>query len=137
LVFPFRRVVGGIEYAVVHRSDDDWWQGIAGGGENDEKPLDAAKREAWEEAGIPSDLPFLKLDSMATIPVTAFSGFSWDTDVLVIPEYSFGVEVVDRALTLSGEHDEVRWLPYSEASSLLRWDSNKNALWELNHRLLR
>ena len=37
-------------------------QGIAGGGENDETPLQAAVRESWEEGGLFPETPFLQLD---------------------------------------------------------------------------
>jgi dATP pyrophosphohydrolase len=37
----------------------------------------------------------------------------------------------------SREHTSYRWLSYDEAARLLRWDSNKTALWELNERLRR
>src|SRR5882672_8901989 len=53
LVFPFRRVQAGrLEYAIFRRADIDAWQGIAGGGEDDETLIEAAIREAREEAGI-------------------------------------------------------------------------------------
>jgi hypothetical protein len=38
-------------------------------------------------------------------------------------------------LAVSGEHRKVRWVSYDEARSLLKWDSNGDALWELNERL--
>ena len=41
---------GTVEYALLRRSQDDggYWQWVAGGGEADETPLDAASREAFE-----------------------------------------------------------------------------------------
>lgn len=33
LVFPYHKGDEGMEYAIFHRSDADWWQAIAGGGE--------------------------------------------------------------------------------------------------------
>lgn len=126
---------GGVEYAVFRRSDLDCWQAIAGGGEDDETPLQAAKRESQEEGRISPDSDFIKLDSQSTIPVVGICGFAWGPDVLVIPQYCFGVRVDGKDLTLSEEHTEFRWLPYDKARELLKWDSNKNALWELNHRL--
>ncbi len=138
LVLPYWMMGGGtIEYAVFRRSDQGWWQGIAGGGEDDETPLEAAKRESYEEAGISPDSDYTKLDSLSTIPVVGICGFAWGEDVLVIPQYCFGVCVKDDNLKLSHEHTESRWLPYGQARELLKWDSNKNALWELNHRLTR
>ena len=136
LVFPFRRVPGAVEYAVFKRSDTGWWQGISGGGEGDETPLDAARREAWEEAGIPEGVPFIPLDSKATIPAEEF-GWPWGKDVLVVPEHAYGVEVFDRKLQLSSEHTEVKWMDLETARQAVRFDSNRNALWELHHRLAR
>lgn len=125
-----------MRYAVFRRSDAGrCWQGIAGGGEIGETPLAAAKREAWEEAGIGPESAYVALDSLATIPVIHFAPFRDREDMFVIPEYSFGVEVVADAFRLSGEHGEYAWLPYPEAEAALRWDSNKNALWELDRRL--
>ena len=98
--------------------------------------MQAARREAEEEASIPGDLAFVQLDSVASVPRTAFSGTEhWPEDLFVVPEHSFAVDVGDRELVLSFEHDEVRWVPYDKAVSLLTWDSNRVALWELNERL--
>lgn len=136
LVFPYRLLDRGeIAYAVFRRGDDLAWQAIAGGGEDAETPLEAAKREAWEEAGIPPETPYLALDSRATIPVIHFAEFRDRTDLHVVPEYTFAVDVSDGELLLSAEHTEFAWLTYAEAHAALRWDSNKTALWELDRRL--
>jgi len=138
LVLPYRMTQnGGILYAVFKRQDAGYWQGIAGGGEDAEAPLDAAKREAFEEAGIEPTSRFLRLDSTATIPVVGVCGFMWGPDVLVIPQYCFGVRVEREQLTMSAEHTEYAWMDYDSAAEALRWDSNRNALWELDHRLRR
>ena len=136
LVFPYRLLPADeIAYAVFRRSDDGHWQAIAGGGEVGETPLEAAKREAWEEAGVASTNAYLKLDSLATVPVIHFGPFRDRTDMFVIPEFTFGVAVAAGELRLSREHTEYAWLPYAEATARLRYDSNKNALWELDRRL--
>jgi dATP pyrophosphohydrolase len=139
LVFPYRLVANqGLLYCIFKRSPDEegFWQGIAGGGQQGESPLDAAKREACEEADISPDNAYMQLDSLATIPVENVCGFLWGSDVLVIPEYTFAVEVFDDKIVLTNEHTEYKWADYKTAHEMLRWDSNKNALWELNHRLL-
>lgn len=137
LVLPYRRTPNALEFAVLRRRDNSCWQGIAGGGEDDEAPLEAAKREAWEEAGIAGGCEFTPLQASSTVPVTFFqdSG-AWDPALYVVPEHSFGVDCTDRALVLSDEHDAVEWLPYAEASARFTYDSNQTALWELNQRLL-
>ena len=126
-------------YAVFRRSGlaPRYWQWIAGGGESDETPLQAARRESAEEAGIFESARFTALKSVASIPVSNFAETGWPDWLDVIPEYAFGVEVDDPALTLSCEHVDYRWLRYEEAIGTLKWDSNKTALWELRRRLTR
>jgi dATP pyrophosphohydrolase len=137
LVLPYRLTPGGIEYAVFRRSDGDYWQFVAGGGEDEETPLEAARREAFEEAGLPPDSEFLALDTRNTVPVVGICSFQWGPDVLVVPEHCFGVCADNRDLSICREHTEYRWVDYDAAIDLLHWDSNKNALWELGHRLTR
>jgi dATP pyrophosphohydrolase len=137
LVYPYRPAgEAEFEYALFKRADAGWWQGVAGGGEDNETPLEAARREAWEEAGIPSTAQFLPLDTISSVRVTEF-GVSqhWGDHIFVIPQYCFGVLLATEPVTLSEEHTQYRWLPYPEADHLIRYDSNKTALWELNQRL--
>ena len=55
LAIPYKYENGTPIYCVLHRSDCDQWQFIAGGGEDKETPEDAAKREIMEEGGIAVD----------------------------------------------------------------------------------
>ena len=137
IVIPFRyRDDGNFEFAVFHRADNSMWHFVSGGAENDETAFDAAKREALEEAAIPSNLEWIKLDSRASIPRTAYSPtLHWPDDLLVVPEFSFAVDIMNHKIVLSDEHDQFRWLNFEEASKLLSYDSNRVALWELNERL--
>lgn len=137
LVYPYHRVrAGGCEYALLKRADARYWQAVAGGGEDNESPLEAARREAYEEAGIPANSDFLQLDTVESVPVTEFrDSHLWGDTVYVIPQYCFGVSVKDNRLVLSHEHTEYRWLTYEEAYALVKYDGNKIALWELDKRL--
>ncbi len=140
LVFPYQLLSSeGIEYAIFLRSGEPgFWQGIAGGGEDAETPLEAAKREAFEEGAVSPESSYLALDSVATIPVVAVRGrLTWGDHVLVIPEHCFGVRIDGQPLRISREHVEFRWVGYDDAVALLKYDSNKNALWELDWRLRR
>jgi dihydroneopterin triphosphate diphosphatase len=138
LVYPYERHSdGGIRYAILRRSDEAWWQAIAGGGEDNETPMQAAARETLEETGIPVEDPLLELTTVIPVPVTHFEANQfWGDELYVIPQYCFGVLFRNTVLVLSTEHTEYRWLNYEGAQALLRYDGDRTALWELNSRLI-
>lgn len=124
-------------YCVFHRSDFDQWQFISGGGEDNETPIQAVKREIFEESGINAE-KIMKLTSMCYIPTDIFLKHylcNWAEDTYVIPEYTFAFNC-EADIKLSNEHTEYIWLTYEEAKAKLKWDSNRTALYELNCRLL-
>lgn len=136
LVLPFRCLPTRVEFACFLRADLGYWQGIAGGVADGEMPIEAARREALEEAAIPPARPFFALDSRASVPAVHFPARAgWARDTYVIPEYSFGVDAGSLELRLSPEHSEVRWLDFSAALKHLHWHSNQVALWELSQRM--
>lgn len=137
LVLPYRRRDEvNYEFAVFRRSDGGYWQGIAGGGEDDETPIEAARREALEEGHISDQSPYMALDTMSSIPVSGFrDSHLWDRDRYVIPEYVFGVDITGQEPILSLEHTDVKWLPFAEAQRILRYDGNRVALWELYQKI--
>jgi len=138
LVFPYTIKDNLIEFAIFKRSDLDYWQGIAGGGEDEEIPIESAKRELFEETGILGSVSFMQLDSISSLSVENVVGeFLWGDDVYVIKEYCFGAQVFSKDIILSKEHSGYKWLSFEEAVKHLKWDSNKTALWELNKRLLK
>lgn len=136
LAIPYRKVEGTLLYCVFRRADSGQWQFIAGGGEDNETLLNAAKRETLEEAGVQFG-KWMPLTSLCYLPVTVVAEKHrqhWNKDTLVIPEYAYAFECPDE-VTLSNEHTEYAWLPYEEAMQKLQWDSNRTALYELNCRL--
>lgn len=138
LVIPWRIADDGtIRYALLKRepTTGGYWQPIAGGGEDDETPEQAARRETFEEAGIPVDSEFMRLDARSSIPVVDVCGFLWGEDVLVLPHHCFAVRVENEDIKLSSEHTDYCWKTYDDARELLQWDDNRTALWELNWRL--
>jgi dihydroneopterin triphosphate diphosphatase len=142
LILPYRHNLSGdmqgtVQYAIFARADYPCWQGIAGGGEDQETPLEAARRESHEEAVIPFNCSYLMLQTVNSICVSNFKASEfWGEEVYVIPEYTFGVEVNAVELKLSHEHKTYRWVAYAEAQALLMYEGNKTALWELNQRVL-
>ena len=136
LAIPYRIIDDTPIYCVFHRADHDQWQFIAGGGEDNESPIEAAKREILEEGGVKVS-KLTELKSLAYIPVIIISEKyrqHWNKDTYVIPEYSFSFECQED-MRLSHEHTECVWLTYDEANQKLKWDSNRTALFELNCRI--
>ena len=138
LIIPFRRAVDSLQYCIFERTQPKGqMQFIAGGGEDDESPIQAAARECFEEARIKGE-KLVELTSSCHIPSSIFSREqreAWGREVLVIPEYSFGMEIVSERITLSDEHTAHSWVSYEQALSLLKWDSNKTALYELDSKI--
>lgn len=138
LVIPFIRSDDGtIKYCVLKResSTGGYWQFVAGGGAVGETKFETARRESSEEIGSDPNSELIELDSMTMIPVVNVCGFKWGKDTIVIPEYCFGIELSTEELSLSHEHTAYQWLSFDEAHKLVHWESNRIALWELNHRL--
>ena len=138
LVIPYCIQDDQVQFCLFRRSDMGIWQFIAGGGEEEDLSIIAsAKREAFEEAGIPKSCDFFKLNTCCSIPTNCFKNAEtiWGKACFVIPEYAFAVRVESTVLQLSHEHTEYNWLNYAEAHTRLQYDSNKTALWELNRRI--
>lgn len=129
LVFLRRVINDEIEYLLLRRADSGAWQGIAGGGEDDEGPEDAAIRETLEEAGVALSA-LVNLESVSMIPaLDVVDALLWGDDVTELPEYAFCANVPANApIVLSGEHIESRWCGKDEALRLLEWESNKRAI---------
>ena len=137
LVIPYMIQDKAIKYAVLQRSDMAIWQFVAGGGEDGEIPMQSAKREAFEEAGILPDNAYTALETYCSISTECFKEYGklWEKQCLVIPEYSFAVNVVNAELKLSKEHTAYEWVDYATAKQRLKYDSNKVALWELDNKI--
>ncbi len=136
LAIPYKIINGNILCCILHRADTDHWQFIAGGGEDKEIPIEAARREIFEEVGI-EIRNIIQLDTICFIPANCISEKhrkNWSEHTYVIPEYSFAFKCGNEII-LSKEHAEYKWVDYKEANKLLTFDSNKTALYELKCRL--
>lgn len=136
LSIPYRIVDGTQLFCIFRRADSSYWQFIAGGGENGETPIKAAIRETIEEIGVnPKNIK--QLSCIAYVPskvIAESKRLHWEKNTFVIPEYSFAFEC-DKEPILSNEHTEYKWLTYDEARKLLKWDSNKVAMYEIKCKL--
>lgn len=138
LVLPYQKNENRVEYCIFKRSDMDAWQFISGGGEDEDfSSLVAAKREAFEEAHILENEKYSILDTKCSISTEGFvkARVIWGESCLVIPEFSFAVEVSNRNLKISDEHTEYEWVDYETAVMKLKFDSNRVALWELDSKI--
>ena len=119
LAIPYR-LKPTLQYCVLHRSDSDQYQFVAGGGEDAEKPIEAAEREIYEETSVKA-ARILLLTSMAYIPANVIAKSAralWSPDIIVIPEYAFGF-LCEAEITVSREHTGFEWLGYQEAMARL------------------
>ncbi|UZJ43202.1 NUDIX domain-containing protein [Marinimicrobium sp. C6131] len=134
IVLPYYVTDGELKFLIGKRSDGGYWQAISGGGEDKEEPLEAAKRELYEEASLEGD-HWIQLQSMCMLPKIYYIGHeNWGNGTFVIPEYSFMVKA-QPGEAVSAEHTELKWCSAIEAESLLAYDSNKIALWEATQRI--
>ncbi len=125
-------------YCILKRSDAYYWHFISGGVEDYETPPQAALRQAQQEIGAPGDVSLFALQYMTYIPAAAFAQKhrdQWPAGTYLIPEYCFALRMESKSVHLSHEHVEYCWMQYEEVLSLLRWQSNAVALYELNERI--
>ena len=133
LAIPFRIADDEPLYCLFRRSDSNYWQFVAGGGEDTETPIEAASREIFEEAGVKAE-NIIKLTSMCYVQADIFKKrhlYNWPKELYVVPEYAFAFECNDD-IVISHEHTECVWMSYEEARNKCKWDSNRTALYELN-----
>lgn len=71
IAIPYRKKQK-YQFCILHRADIDQYQFVAGGGEGNEQPFEAAIREIKEETGI-IITNLLKLTSLAYIPANVIS----------------------------------------------------------------
>lgn len=135
-VFVFIWIIskGVKEYLLLKRADMHIWQGVAGGGEKDELPLEAAKREILEEIGL-SINALQQLPNAQMLSVIDVVGcYLWGKDITEIPEYAFAAYIEESAsIVLSEEHEDSRWCSFDEAINLLEWESNRKAIDIIEH----
>lgn len=136
LVFLYRYRNKNIEYCIFYRKKQYFYQGLSGGVEDNEELADTVKREVYEETGIKVN-NIIKLDTISSIPgINVNKSFNYKNNIYVVYEYAFAVNINNEDIKLSNEHQEYRWVNYEEAINLLKYDSNKTALFELNERLV-
>ncbi len=119
-------------FMIFKRKDFGIWQFLSGGGEDEETPVQAMRREVYEESGL-KRFSYIRLASMTTIPAEHLGGMKWKE--IMIPEIAFVIIINKKTvgkISLSSEHVEYKLVSYKKAITMLKYDSNKSALWEFN-----
>lgn len=119
------------EYLILKRSENtrypSIWQPITGKINLNEKPIDAALREAKEETGLSPE----KLWSIDTV------NYYYDPKeniMNLIPV--FGMLANTQTITLSDEHQAFEWLDIKSAKDRLLWSEQKKGLKYFNDILI-
>lgn len=105
-------------------SDPGCWDLPGGGIRYREKPLDAARREAKEEAGLQVSVTGI-IDMWGKM----FEG-TWSIESLVAADYIGG------NVTLSHEHTEYKWVTKEELVNVDPKGENLSALFNINESLI-
>lgn len=127
-------------YCILKRSDAYYWHFIAGGGEDDETPAQAALRQARQEIGASDAGQIFPLEFSTYVPAAVVSEKHrqhWPAGTYLLPELYFAIRLESNAVKLSHEHTEFCWVAFDQAISLLHWQSNTVGLYELNERIKR
>lgn len=135
LIFLYKKTDDSYKYCLFKRKNENYYQAISGGVENNETLIETVKRELREETKIESNKIY-KLSTISSIPkINIIKENLWD-NTYVAKEYTYAIEIKQETIKISEEHEKYEWLNYEEAYKKLKYDSNKTALWELNERLL-
>ena len=125
----FRKINGKIQYLLLKRIKEGFWQPVTGGIEEGETKIGALKREVREETGIKNVVRII--EDVGYYEFWDF--FKREARSRLIKEHVFGVEISsNEKIVIGREHSEYRWCNFEEALKLLKWKENKEALKKLN-----
>lgn len=128
-VLVFRRMGNRVQYLMLRRKAGrgGFWQSVSGHLNRGETAEEAARREVREETG---------LEPKAVVLLEKVNVFFKPGDEVVYLEPCFGVEVADDEPVLSHEHDAQRWVDLGGALKLVPFAGLREALAELEQRLV-
>lgn len=98
------------------------WNGLGGKCEADESPLETARREVLEEAGL--DLPASAFRALGVLQFPNFKPARREDWIVFV----FSAEVADKALAHDCPEGELHWIPKSSVLSLPLWAGDQHFL---------
>jgi len=138
IIFSYDKEEKEVKFLAIKRSEEDggFWQPVTGTLEEGEHKTDCLIREIKEETSI-------DLQETDKLIIQDVHSFEWTKNypdrTQNITEYVYGVfvgaENLKRALILSNEHTDYKWVNFESALELFSKNNNKEALKKLNEHL--
>ena len=114
------------------KGKDNMWQSITGSLQINEKPLDAAKRELFEETGIVSN-NIIDCKKEYIFEIYEMWRHKYEDGITHNTEHVFKLElddIIDIKLD-SDEHDSFEWAPRVKAAEKVFSHTNRQAIFDL------
>ncbi len=128
----------GARVLLLHRRPErgNFWQPITGSIENGEGPLQTARRELAEETGNAGEVEDLGL--MQSFMIESHFLSAKFPPPVIATEIGFAARMPsDLAIRMDAEeHDDFGWFTFAEAYERIRWSDDREALEQLETRLL-
>jgi dATP pyrophosphohydrolase len=125
-----------MEILLLHRQDKDgYWQSITGSLEENESPIEAAKRELFEETGIKyQEFPILNWQFSQEYEIYKHWRYRYPPSVSSNTEHVFSVELPKKITVKIApkEHRDFKWVSIEDAIKMVFSDTNAQALKKLN-----
>lgn len=119
------------QFLLLRRSQPNcYWQSVTGSLEWGESPVNAARRELYEETGLCAGASLINLQHSVTFRITAPWKTRYASHMLTNREHWFGLRLANRRLIRinPSEHSEYQWTDLNQACRLAQSQTNIAAM---------